>query len=453
MNVLWHMPTLRANTCGLSRRALRYAGALREAGHDVSFLVRRDSTDIVAELDGFPVHRVDTRRAEAPHWSLQALARRAAVKRVLRGRSTDFDLFVTCQPEAVLAHESGRSAAPCVFVCGGSTLLHDDALAERMLDRCTGARRLWNSAALVVDRWFKRDAERRAMQRADAVVFNSQTTFCRARESYDIDSPKMTAIVGGVDTRVFRPPTGTQRNAARAALRLPADSFVIAWTGRISAEKGVARLLEAAQAVSGLAMTVLLAGDGPERTAMEALARRLGLEARVCFVGALGDVRPILHAADVFVFPSVGESFGNAMAEAMACGLPCIGLRSDGRGVKNANIELLDDGRAGLLVDPASPVGLAQAIGQLAACARLREELGRAARARAVTEFCWRAAEARFVRLAERVARVARGATVCPAEWDAAPAPGTSMFSNRLVSAMQAKQDAAARERLQLRTS
>lgn len=453
MKVLWHMPTLRANTCGLSRRAVRYAGALRVAGHDVTFLVKSDRTDIATGIDGFPVLRVDVRLAQSLHWSLQALARRTSASRVIRGCTTAHDLFVTCQPEAVLAQDSNRSAAPCVFVCGGSTLLHDDAQSDRLLDCRAGSRRYWNLAALTVDRWIKRDSERRAMQRADAVVFNSQTTLCRARRTYEIDSPKLTAIVGGVDTEAFQPPTNSQRAAARATLRLPADSFVVAWTGRLAAEKGLERLLDATRQLGDSAITMLLAGDGPQRTSLEETARRLGIAQRVRFVGALEDVRPILHAADTFVFPSIGESFGNALAEAMACGLPCIGLRPDGQSVKNANIELLDNGRAGLLADSQSPAALAQAICQIAANVRLREVLGRSARARAVTGFCWRAAESRFVRLAERVARVARNT-----DWDrndlgSAPAVGVTEFENRLLPNMLEVRVGSARERLHLRTT
>lgn len=456
MRVLWHMPTLRTNTCGLSRRALRYAGALREAGHDVTFLVQADRTDAEARIKEFPVLRADVCHAAAPHWSLQALARRTTASRIVRGCAMAHDLFITCQPEAVLAQESCRSGVPCVFVCGGSTLLHDEAGAVRLLERRGGARRIWNIAAFTIDRWIKRDCERRAMQCADAVVFNSQTTLRQARQTYELDSPRLTAIVGGVDTVEFQPPTESQRAAARAAIGVPNDSFVVAWTGRMAAEKGVERLLEAIRSVDRLSVNVLLAGDGPQRPALEDWTRRTGLEGRVCFVGVLGDVRPVLHAADAFVFPSIGESFGNALAEAMACGLPCIGLRPDGHGVMNANIELLDNGRAGLLVDADSPGRLADAIRLVAVNEPLRAELGRAARDRAVAAFCWRAAEASFVRLAERVAhvvRVVRGADRNQVDHNSASAARASGYQDRLLPGTHSERDAAARERLQWRTT
>lgn len=452
MRVLWHMPTLRAHTCGLSRRALRFAGALREAGHSVTFLVKTDRTDAETRIEGFPILRADVRDAEAPHWSLQALARRTTAGRVVRGCTMAHDLFITCQPEAVLAYESGWSAAPRVFVCGGTTLLHDDVQAVRLLERRSGARRYWNLAALGVDRWIKRDSERRAMLCADAVVFNSQTTLRQARETYELGSARLTAIVGGVDTTEFQPPSGAQRAAARAAIGVPGDSFVVAWTGRMAAEKGVERLLEAIRALDRLPVKALLAGDGPQRLAWEDLTRRLEIEQSVRFVGALGDVRPILHAADAFVFPSIGESFGNALAEAMACGLPCIGLRPDGHSVKNANMELLDNGRAGLLVDPGLLVGLADAIRLVAANEPLRAELGRAARARAVAAYCWRAAEASFVRLAERVARVVRGADRNNVYHDSGSTALGSGYPDRLLPGTHAELGAAARKRLQWHT-
>ncbi len=412
MNVLWHMPTLRAHTCGLSRRALRFAGALREAGHDVTFLVDAARSEVGSRFEGFPVEQVEIRRVAPSHWSLQALSRRAMARRLIRGSKTIHDLFITCQPEAVLAYQSARWAAPCVFVCGGTTLLHDDADATRILADCVGVQRLWNLAALTMDRRLKRDTERRAVQCAEAVVFNSQTTLRLVQRAYESEGARLAAIVGGVDTVAFQPPTTAQRLAARAALGLAGESFVVAWTGRMSLEKGLDHLLHAARVMNGTQTTLLLAGDGPQRPTLETAVRNLGLAGRVRFIGAVEDVRPVLHAADAYVFPSRGESFGNALAEAMACGLPCIGLRPNGRGVKNANVELLDDGRAGLLVDANSPTGLADAITMLDANRSDGADLGRAARRRAELMFCWRAAGRRFVRLAERVGGVARSVVV-----------------------------------------
>ena len=94
MNILWHMPTLRKQTCGLSIRARRLAAELRDRGHTIIFAVADDKTDILGEsLDDFPVRRIAVTRARSmpwsSHWSTQALAKRAAARRLVRSLDGD----------------------------------------------------------------------------------------------------------------------------------------------------------------------------------------------------------------------------------------------------------------------------------------------------------------------------------------------------------------------------
>lgn len=75
---------------------------------------------------------------------------------------------------------------------------------------------------------------------------------------------------------------------------------------------------------------ILLAGDGPERYALEVLCRELGLCDRVTFIGKVRDTQHVLQIADVFVLPSETESFGLAALEAMALGVPVISSNTGG---------------------------------------------------------------------------------------------------------------------------
>jgi glycosyltransferase involved in cell wall biosynthesis len=108
-------------------------------------------------------------------------------------------------------------------------------------------------------------------------------------------------------------------------------------------------------------------------------------------VGEVADVRPFLRAADIFAFPSRGESFGGALVEAMSCGLACVGLRSDGRGVSTANSEIIEHGRCGLLVDRPEPAAFAAALDDLARDGGRRGLFGEAGRRRACERFTWAA--------------------------------------------------------------
>jgi N-acetyl-alpha-D-glucosaminyl L-malate synthase BshA len=141
----------------------------------------------------------------------------------------------------------------------------------------------------------------------------------------------------------------------------------------------VVRILE--RVVQGAPAVLLMVGEGPERSSAQALARRLGLQDRVRFLGTRERVDEIAGMADVFLLPSELESFGLSALEAMACGVPVIG--SDAGGLP----ELVADGETGYL----RPVGDVE--GMAARCLELLEDdarrkaMGEAGRRRAETLF------------------------------------------------------------------
>jgi glycosyltransferase involved in cell wall biosynthesis len=105
-------------------------------------------------------------------------------------------------------------------------------------------------------------------------------------------------------------------------------------------------------------LVYLIAGDGPDRPRLEALARRVGIARQVVFAGRIDEAEKAAHyrLADVYAMPSRGEGFGIVLLEAMASGVPAIGSASDG------GRDALRDGVLGALVDPDDPGALAAAI-------------------------------------------------------------------------------------------
>jgi len=103
-------------------------------------------------------------------------------------------------------------------------------------------------------------------------------------------------------------------------------SHTVIGMGRLTRQKGFDLLLEAfsrvAKAHPDWSLKIL--GVGPLREQLEAQAEALGISERVEFAGVFADPFPILRAGDLFVFSSRFEGFGNALAEAMLCGLPVI---------------------------------------------------------------------------------------------------------------------------------
>jgi glycosyltransferase involved in cell wall biosynthesis len=121
---------------------------------------------------------------------------------------------------------------------------------------------------------------------------------------------------------------------------------------------------------------VLIVGDGPQRAALEARARRLGVDRAVTFTGYLTDPLPAYRAFDVFVLPSVDEGFGIVFLEAMAMGVPVIGTRVVG------SVDAVEDGVTGLLVPSGDPAALGEAVQRVLSDAELARRLATAAAAR-----------------------------------------------------------------------
>lgn len=162
-------------------------------------------------------------------------------------------------------------------------------------------------------------------------------------------------IPNGVDLEHFTPSIPETRSALREQLKLPQGPLVV-FTGRLVHVKGLDVLLDAWRLVNEQVpgAHLLLLGDGEERAALEAQAKRLGLDGRVTFYGNATDVAPFLRAADAYVLCSRTEGLPVSLLEAMASGLPIVATRVGGMA------QVLDDGVTGRLV----PVEDAAALGR-----------------------------------------------------------------------------------------
>jgi len=185
-------------------------------------------------------------------------------------------------------------------------------------------------------------------------------------------------VPGGVSLP-RRPPL---RQEARRRLGLPPEAFLVATAARLVVPKGVADLIEGLARVPPptASLGLIVAGDGPERAALEALAKEK-LRGRVWFLGHLDEMEDFYAAADVFALASYGESFGLVFAEAAGYGLPSIG--TDVGGVP----EVVLQGRTGILVPPRDPDRIAAAVRFFKDDPLARELMGEAARERALAQF------------------------------------------------------------------
>ncbi len=166
-------------------------------------------------------------------------------------------------------------------------------------------------------------------------------------------------------------PQMPSRDELRSELGLTGQALVFA--GRLGPQKALGVAFEAIVHVPDV--TLVVAGDGPERGALERRSRELGLDGRISFLGSVprAQVLRLFRAADASVLPSAWENFPHTVVEALAVGCPVIA--TDVGGVP----EVVRDGENGLLVPPGDPAALGAAIARFFADSELRRRLRDAA--------------------------------------------------------------------------
>jgi alpha-1,6-mannosyltransferase len=132
----------------------------------------------------------------------------------------------------------------------------------------------------------------------------------------------------GVDTEIFTP--APDRHKTRARLRIPLDSAVLLYVGRLAPEKNVKTLSQAFELLHANAPSrfhLLIVGDGPLRELVRELADQTGHVTWLPYCGDPTELARIYRAADLFVHPSIQETFGLVALESQACGTPVVGIR------------------------------------------------------------------------------------------------------------------------------
>ncbi len=208
----------------------------------------------------------------------------------------------------------------------------------------------------------KRVLERVGLRSAAAVIVTTEEL--RAHVATMAPPERIHLIPNGVDLVRFTP---TGRSASPTGR--------ILYVGRLSEEKNLSALVEAAGLLRGrVERELVMIGSGPLRDGLEAEARARGVRAAFPGVVEHGHLPEWLKEADVFVLPSFTEGHPKVLLEAMAAGVPCVASDCPG------NRALVRDGETGLLFDPRDPGSLAAALERVLSDRALASALGRAGR-------------------------------------------------------------------------
>ena len=334
---------------GVLSPVLKIGAGLAELGHDIS-VACHPGAQILPRVEADPLFHVVTAaiRAEAnplPAFQLARAARHLRPDLILCDRRKDVKFSVAAR-----------------WLNGDFAIVHNHEAPSPLTDS-------------VNHRFFWK-------RRVQTVIVNSHTL----RDTMLAAAPwlehmHVEVIHTGKDVAYYRPMTEL-RPRVRSALGIPMDAFVVSYHGNVQPRKNIDVLIRAIAALpTDIKVHALIIGQGPQLPEMREQAATLNLP--ITFTGVREDVPELLSAADVAVHLSSAEGFANSVTEAMACGLPVIA--SDA----TSHPEQIEHGAHGFLVPLRQWEGVAEAIGALASDPEKRLAMGRAARARVVTEFGW----------------------------------------------------------------
>jgi len=363
---------------GVEEHVFHLSRHLRARGHDVA-VWSVDQGDVVPVLDDG--HLLRYLPTPLPNRSLGGMARWLAA--LPAARSAWRDAFAQDAPEVVVTQCFGsngpwatalarRTGVPLVYANHGETFMdaHDSFSTSRLLRRSFTT----------------------ALNEASAV------TSCSTYAAADLDrfGPHSTVTIVG---------NGIEPELLPEPLPLALPPRYLAGVGRLVENKGFDVLLDAyARSWTGLQdVGLVIAGDGPERAALEARARDLGIAAHVTFTGPLrrGQVRTLLDGALAQVVPSRVEAFGIVILEGWRSGIPVLTTNVGGPA------DFIADGVDGLLFDPVDATQLASLITRVATDSSLRARLSANGR-RTVAGYTWDRVTDAYEQVLHRAVSVSR---------------------------------------------
>ncbi len=187
--------------------------------------------------------------------------------------------------------------------------------------------------------------------RAGAVVAISQGVASDLAEITHMSPDRITVINNPVNHPDI--PKKAQESVACAWLDDP-SLRVLVTVARLEHQKNVSSLIEAFSRLDDEDLRLLIIGDGSEREGLTQLTIKLGLDSRVKFVGEVSNPYKYMSRSHLFVLSSLYEGLGNVLVEALALKLPIVSTDCP-----SGPAEILENGRFGILVEPANPDALA----------------------------------------------------------------------------------------------
>lgn len=281
-----------------------------------------------------------------------------ALRRYLRATAADIVISLGWLQNAAVAVALPRRGRPRTFILSEHGHMAYEARVEH------GDKLLFRSMPRIARRFYPR---------ADGLVAVDEEVLESLVDDVGLDSKHlaMTVVPNPVDGDLIR-------SLASAERRDRVGEPIVASVGRLAPQKNHALLLEAfARIADATRARLVLVGDGPLRDQLERRAADLGIRTRVQFTGQVSNPYPYMQQARVFVLPSLKEGFPLALLEALALGSAVVASSCS-----HGPVEILEEGRSGVLVPPGDADALGRAIADLLEDDARRESLVSRARRR-----------------------------------------------------------------------
>lgn len=235
------------------------------------------------------------------------------------------------------------------------------------------------------------------LPRAEAIICNSGYTLENIRTGYPGSSENLHLVYNPVEERVAL----MERDVIRDQMRVKPEDILIGHVGKMIPERDQKTLIRAFDQIHSEFQNtkLVLVGEGPVRSDLEILVKKLGLESDVIFTGPTPDVGEYLNAFDIYVNPTLDEGFGIAVVEAMLSKLPVI--LSD----KGAHPELITEDESGYLYPGGNAELLTKKIRSLIERPEKRKKLGMKAYESAKARFNPSLYASNYFRLVENILR------------------------------------------------
>ena len=284
-------------------------------------------------------------------------------------------------------HANGWSSCILKFIRDKPTLVTAHGTSQGFIDR---TRDVASLPSRIYTPLVTVNLERIGFNSARQVAAVSNSCKSELIENYQISEDKITIIHNGIDMKEIHKVKSNLKDELGC-------EHLLLFIGRLAKQKGIDVLIRAIPMLKDYDVKLVVAGTGPEQANLSRLISELNLQEKVVFVGVVHGKRKLeyLSASDIFVFPSLSESFGMVLLEAMACKTPIVASKVAGIP------EVI--GRDGVLVEPRNPAKLSEGIRELLDDEKTAKKLASRAYKRLTQNFTVERTAAAYIELYERL--------------------------------------------------